>query len=132
MKTTITEAVRKILKPGDIIRVALDPTVGSETQKTRPAIVLTEQQLNSVSRTVVIVPLTSGNSAVIRLFPELDPTQNNCNIHGTAILTQMRAVDPVARSAVLIGSVTDQSFLESVRLKIAAMFGITLSLLDPP
>ena len=131
MMIQITEATRKTLKPGDIIRVALDPTVGSETQKTRPAIVLTEEQLNSASRTVVVVPLTSGSGTIMRLFPQLDSSQNDCNVHGTAILTQMRGLDPVARSAVLIGAVTDQAFIDSLRLNLAAIFGITLNLLDP-
>ncbi|WP_417661235.1 type II toxin-antitoxin system PemK/MazF family toxin [Pseudomonas sp.] len=131
MMTQITETTRKTLKPGDIIRVALDPTVGSETQKTRPAIVLTEEQLNSVSRTVVVVPLTSGTGSIMRLFPQVDPTQNDCNAHGTAILTQMRGLDPVARGAELIGAITDQALLDSIRLHLAAMLGITLNLLDP-
>ncbi|MFB8832042.1 type II toxin-antitoxin system PemK/MazF family toxin [Azotobacter sp. CWF10] len=67
----ITEAVRKQLKPGDLIRIALDPTVGSETQKTRPCIVLTEQAVNAVSRTIIVVPLSTGVALSCGYFPSL-------------------------------------------------------------
>ncbi|GAB3392056.1 type II toxin-antitoxin system PemK/MazF family toxin [Azotobacter armeniacus] len=129
--TRITEAVRKQLKPGDLIRIALDPTVGSETQKTRPCIVLTEQALNAVSRTIIVVPLSTGSGPIMRLFPVLDPTQNDCGMHGSAVVTQMRALDPVARQGQWLGRITDPAFLEAVRLNLAATLGITLDLLDP-
>lgn len=128
----ITEASRRTLKQGDIILVALDPAVGSETQKTRPAIVVTEEALNAVSRTVLVVPLTSGGGAIARLFPQLDPSQNDCNCHGAAIISQMRAIDPVGRSASLIGEITDPTFMDSLKLRLAAIFGISIDILDPP
>ncbi|SER84271.1 mRNA interferase MazF [Azotobacter beijerinckii] len=129
--STITEPVRKRLKPGDLIRIALDPTVGSETQKTRPCIVMTEQALNAVSRTIIVVPLSTGGGPIMRLFPVLDPTQNDCGMQGSAVLTQMRALDPVARQGQLLGRITDPAFLEAVRVNLAAALGITTDLLDP-
>lgn len=129
--TTITEPVRKQLKPGDLIRIALDPTVGSETQKTRPCIVVSEQALNAVSRTILVVPLSTGSGPIMRLFPVLDPTQNDCGMQGSAVLTQMRALDPVARQGQLLGRITAPAFLEAVRVNLAAALGITLDLLDP-
>jgi len=39
--------------------VALDPTIGSEMQKTRPCVVVSPNELNKYLRTVTVVPLTT-------------------------------------------------------------------------
>lgn len=39
--------------------VTLDPTQGQEMRKTRPAVVVSPDDLNSVLGTVIIAPLTS-------------------------------------------------------------------------
>ncbi|MFB8832041.1 hypothetical protein ACE0DR_28280 [Azotobacter sp. CWF10] len=67
----------------------------------------------------------------MRLFPVLDPTQNDCGMYGSAVITQMRALDPVARQGQLLGRIIDSAFLDAVRLNLAATLGITLDLLDP-
>lgn len=48
---------------GEIWWVALDPTLGSEIQKTRPCIVVSIRVLNERRRTVVVVPLSSSPKA---------------------------------------------------------------------
>lgn len=45
---------------GAVFLVELDPTRGSEIQKTRPCVVVSPDELNKHLRTVVIAPLTSG------------------------------------------------------------------------
>jgi len=49
----------KILR-GEIWWVNLDPTQGSEIEKTRPCLVLSHDTLNRLRRTVVVVPLSSA------------------------------------------------------------------------
>ena len=44
---------------GDVYWVALDPTIGSETQKTRPCLVISNDEGNSVSKLIIIAPITS-------------------------------------------------------------------------
>ena len=51
---------------GDIYWVALDPTVGSEIRKTRPAVILSNDSCNRHGARVVVVPVT-GN--VDSLYP---------------------------------------------------------------
>ena len=48
---------------GDIWRVALDPTLGSEIRKTRPCVVVSVKVLNERRRTVIVVPLSSSPKA---------------------------------------------------------------------
>lgn len=43
----------------DTYWVQLDPTVGSEIQRTRPAIVISPDVMNKVVNTVVVIPLTT-------------------------------------------------------------------------
>ena len=45
---------------GEVWSVQLDPTRGSEIQKTRPCIVMTNDIVNARRRTVVVVPLSSS------------------------------------------------------------------------
>jgi mRNA interferase MazF len=47
-------------KRGDVYWVALDPTVGSETRKTRPAVVVSNDSANAFGPRVVVLPITSN------------------------------------------------------------------------
>ncbi len=48
---------------GEIWWVRLDPILGSEIRKTRPAMVLTSDVLNRMRQTVVVVPLSTAAGA---------------------------------------------------------------------
>ncbi|MEI6790980.1 MAG: type II toxin-antitoxin system PemK/MazF family toxin [Myxococcaceae bacterium] len=47
-------------KRGDIYWVDLDPTVGSEIQKTRPALVISNDAGNELSSRLIVAPITSS------------------------------------------------------------------------
>lgn len=49
------------MKRGEVWLVALDPTLGSEMQKTRPCLVVSPDELNRVLSTCIVIPLTSGS-----------------------------------------------------------------------
>ena len=51
---------------GEVWWVALDPTLGSEIRKTRPAVVVSNDSCNRYGNRVVVLPLTSN---VQSLFP---------------------------------------------------------------
>ena len=76
------------MKRGEVWLAKLDPTFGSEIQKTRPTLIVSADELNSHLRTVTIVPLTSGSRpAPFRLpihFADKD---------GFLLLEQVRTVD---------------------------------------
>ena len=48
---------------GDVWLVSLDPAIGHEVQKTRPAVVVTSNIYNRHNWVVVIMPLTSHDTA---------------------------------------------------------------------
>jgi mRNA interferase MazF len=45
---------------GDVVRVGLDPAVGSEMQKTRPCVVVQRDAANRGGRTTIVCPLTDA------------------------------------------------------------------------
>lgn len=49
----------RIIKRGDIYKVVLDPTVGREVKKTRPCVVVSNNQQNLYSPLLIIIPTTS-------------------------------------------------------------------------
>jgi len=56
---------------GEVFWARLDPTVGSEIQKTRPVVVLSINPLNRARKTVVVVPLSTSAPAIDYLNVEL-------------------------------------------------------------
>jgi mRNA interferase MazF len=78
------------IKRFDICLVNLDPTVGSEIKKTRPAIVISPDSMNlSRLATVIIAPLTS---TIRTLFPTRVKTVFQ-EREGQIALDQLRAID---------------------------------------
>jgi len=77
------------IKRFEIYLVKLNPTVGSEIQKTRPCIVISPDEMNML-KTVIIAPLTSkGFDFVFR------PKINFQEKDGLILLDQIRAVDKI-------------------------------------
>jgi mRNA interferase MazF len=56
----ITRATRA---RGDVHLVRLDPTLGSELQKTRPCLIVSPDELNEYLRTVIVAPMTTAGRA---------------------------------------------------------------------
>ena len=54
------------VKRGDVWWVAFDPSIGGEIQKTRPAVVMSNNSANAVLNRVVVVPLSSQTA---KLYP---------------------------------------------------------------
>jgi mRNA interferase MazF len=55
-----------VTRRGDVFLVNLDPVIGSEIGKTRPAVVLQNNLANRSSPTVTVVPLSTN---LDRIFP---------------------------------------------------------------
>jgi len=77
------------VRRGEVWRVDLDPTRGSEIRKTRPAVVLTADALNRARRTVVVVPLSTGPAP----RPPIVVAVASAGTGSVAVCDQVRAVD---------------------------------------
>ena len=52
---------RPAVATGEVWLADLDPTVGSEIQKTRPCVVLSPPEMHDYLRTVIAAPMTTGS-----------------------------------------------------------------------
>jgi mRNA interferase MazF len=77
-----------LVKRGEIWLVKLDPTVGSEIQKSRPCVVVSPNEMNTHLRTVMVAPMTSKGFAAPFRIP-----LTHAGTKGLIVLDQMRAVD---------------------------------------
>lgn len=77
-----------MVKRGDIWLVNLDPTVGSEIQKTRPCVVISPAELHEHLRTVMVAPMTSKGFAAPFRIP-----LTHAGTKGLIVLDQIRTVD---------------------------------------
>ncbi|WP_236739170.1 type II toxin-antitoxin system PemK/MazF family toxin [[Phormidium ambiguum] IAM M-71] len=83
----------------DVFLVNLDPTVGSEIQKTRPCVVISPDEMNRNIFTVIVAPMTTKGQAY--------PTRIACQFQGKdgqIVLDQIRTVDK-ARLVKLLGQI---------------------------
>lgn len=106
------------VKRFDVCLVSLDPTKGSELQKTRPCLVISPDSMNlSKLNTVIIAPMTS----VIR---EQFPTRVNLefkNKKGQVALDQIRNIDR-SRIIKMLGSIHSQKVRSHVLQILQTMF----------
>jgi mRNA interferase ChpB len=112
----MTEVIRKPAgkapKQGDVLRISLDPTLGSEIRGTRPVLVLSNQEFNRLGRALV-APITQGNFErvagwAVTLMGSGSQTQ------GSAVISQCRVLDWQARHAKRIETVSDEVMQEAL------------------
>ncbi len=111
-------------KRGEIFLTALDPTLGHEIQKTRPALVIQNDISNRLAALTIVAPITS----TVR-FP-LNPVHvllagdetTGLSVVSVALLNQIRAVDKL-RLIKRLG-VVDQETLKRVDDAIKVSLGL--------
>ena len=73
---------------GDVYLCSLDPTIGSEIRKTRPAVVISPDELNEHWPSCLVAPMTTGS----RQYPFRVACRFD-GVSGHVVLDQIRAVD---------------------------------------
>ncbi len=104
-----------MVKRFDVYLVRLDPTMGSEIKKTRPALVVSPNEMNHWIKTVIVAPMTTKR----RNFP----SRVMCDFQekeGQIALDQIRTVDK-ARLIRKLGRI-DVNVQISVLDKLAEIF----------
>ena len=95
-----------VVKRFDVHLINLDPTIGSEIQKTRPCLVISPDEMNRFIKTVIVAPMTTRGTNY--------PTRVPCRFQGKqgqVVLDQIRTVDK-ARLVKRLGRVDKQTQLE--------------------
>ena len=104
-----------VIKRFEIYWINLDPTVGREIKKTRPAIVVSPNEVNNALGTILVAPITSNK----RNFPTRIAFQLNENENYIA-LDQIRAVDKIRLSKKI--SVLNREMAQAVCEKLQELF----------
>ena len=89
----------------DVFLINLDPTVGSEIQKTRPCLIISPDEMNRYIKTVIVAPMTSAGKDY--------PTRITCKFkekEGQIVLDQIRTIDK-ARLIKKLGSIDSNTQL---------------------
>ena len=76
------------IKQYQVVLVNLDPTIGSEIQKTRPCVILSPNEMNDNLKTITIAPITSTS----RKYPTRVKIKHN-NQEGWIVIDQIRTID---------------------------------------
>jgi mRNA interferase MazF len=105
-----------VVKRFDVYLVNLDPTTGSEIQKTRPCLIISPDEMNNSIAMVIIAPMTTKGREY--------PSRVNCSFEGKdgqVILDQIRTVDKrrLVKKLGTIGKET-QTQVNSVLLELFA------------
>lgn len=77
-----------VVKRFDVYLINLDPTIGSEIQKTRPCLIISPDEMNRHINTVIVAPMTSAGKSY--------PTRVACPLKkktGQIVLDQIRTID---------------------------------------
>jgi mRNA interferase MazF len=102
----------------EVWRVVIDPTQGAETQKTRPCLVISPDEMNQHLRTVIIAPMTM----VTRPYPTRVAVRFQGK-RGQVALDQLRAVDR-QRLVRMLGAVSAKT-AQDVSATLLEMFART-------
>ena len=79
---------------GEVVRVRLDPVVGSEQAGERPALVISPDLINERSPVILIAAITSQKTERVYPFEALlDPPDGGLAVRSKVMLMHMRSVD---------------------------------------
>lgn len=104
-----------VVRRFEVHLVNLDPTIGSEIQKTRPCLIVSPDEMNRYIHTVIVAPMTTRGRAY--------PTRVECSFegkNGQVVLDQIRTVDR-ARLVKRLGTIS-QDTQEEVLSTLADLF----------
>jgi mRNA interferase MazF len=95
----------------EVFLVSLDPTIGSEIQKTRPCLVISPDAMNDHISTVIVAPMTTKGRAF--------PTRISCRFEekdGKIVLDQLRTVDKsrLVKKMGKISSITQKAVIDAL------------------
>jgi len=91
---------------GEIWLLNLDPTLGSEINKTRPAVIISRSDFNKVSDTITVIPISKG-----RYIPSLHALIAELQEGSHVVIPQIR-VATKKRFIKKIGQITTKEIAE--------------------
>jgi mRNA interferase ChpB len=109
------------MERGDIYLVSLDPTSGYEQQGTRPVLVVSPVAFNQLTKTPVVLPITSGGNFARTAGFAVSLMGAGTNTTGVVRCDQPRVLDLASRHARKLESVP-AAIMDEVLAKLAPLF----------
>ena len=109
------------MERGDIYLVSLDPTSGHEQQGTRPVLVVSATAFNRLTRTPIVLPITTGGNFARTAGFAVSLQGAGTNTTGVIRCDQPRAIDLGARNARRLENVP-APVLEEVLARLIPLF----------
>jgi mRNA interferase ChpB len=106
---------------GDIYLVSLDPTAGHEQQGTRPVLVVSPAAFNRLTKTPVVLPITTGGNFARTAGFAVPLAGAGTKTTGVIRCDQPRALDLGARNGRRLES-APAAILDEVLAKLAPLF----------
>ena len=100
------------IRRGEIYLVNLDPTVGSEQGKTRPALIIQNDVGNEFSPVTIIAPISSQPAK--KQYPTevwITPQESGLELKSRVLLNQIRTVDK-SRLQKKVGQLSTKKMME--------------------
>ena len=109
------------MERGDIYLVSLDPAAGHEQQGTRPVLVVSPAAFNRLTKTPVVLPITTGGSFARTAGFAVPLAGAGTKTTGVVRCDQPRALDLGARNGRKLESVP-AAIVDEVLAKLAPLF----------
>ena len=116
-----TTPAERILLPGDLVLVDLDPALGTEQRGRRPALIVSTLEMNTLTRRIIICPVTRN----LDPWPTKVYLPAGLGATGAVLVDQARSIDRKARTLRSLGTVP-APILSEVRSKLAALIGVSI------
>ena len=96
------------MKRGEIYYANLSPTVGSEIDKRRPVLVVSNDANNRAANTVTILPITSNVTRVYPFEVLLNPEDSGLSKPSQVQAQQVRTISQQRISSDAVGSLSEE------------------------
>ncbi|MBN1901746.1 type II toxin-antitoxin system PemK/MazF family toxin [Candidatus Sumerlaeota bacterium] len=109
---------------GEIYQVCLDPAIGAEINKTRPALIISNNINNQVAQTVTVIPITSNIEKVSPFETLLSSHESGLPQDSKAKCNQIRTIDK-KRLVKSLGGISKEKLKEiedSLRIHLGMYF----------
>ena len=111
------------MERGDIYLVSLDPASDHEQQGTRPVLVISPATFNRLTRTPIVLPITSGGNFARTAGFAVSLMGSGTKTTGVVRCDQPRALDVGSRHGRKLESVPE-SLLEDELARVATIIGV--------
>ncbi len=111
------------IKRGEIYWVNVDPTIGAEIKKRRPAVIVSNDINNQYSPLVTILPISSNTSKPYPFEVLIEAGVGGIQVKSLIKANQIRTVDKKRLSGDPLGVIVDADVMQRIEQAIAVHLG---------